>query len=245
MFNFFRQLQPLNLQHIAIIMDGNARFAKYKGISIQDGHLFGTKNIEKIIDHCLKIKLPYLSLYAFSSENWQRPTKEVSYLMQLLEQYLDNNLTKMLEKQVKLLISGNLNKLSPMLCAKINEAVQKTQHNQKLILNVAFSYGARQEIVDATSKIHQDISSGKIDINHLNEDLFASYLYQPQLPDPDLLIRTAGDLRISNFMLWQIAYTELYFINKFWPSFTPSDLDKAIKNFQQRTRNYGTRKKNM
>jgi len=230
-----------NLKHIAIIMDGNARFAKSKGLPLQIGHKMGVENIKNIVDYALQIGLPYLSLYAFSYENWHRPQPEVAYLMELLENYLDTQLNKLLEKNIKLLICGNLNKVNANLQQKIALAVEKSQNNTALTLNIAFSYGGRQEILDAVIKIQQDLSLQKLALSQLNQEVFASYLYQPQIPDPDLLIRTAGDLRISNFFLWQIAYTELYFINKFWPSFSALDLAKAITNFNQRTRKYGGR----
>ena len=229
------------LKHIAIIMDGNARFAKSKGLPLQIGHKMGVENIKNIVDYALQIGLPYLSLYAFSLENWQRPKQEVTYLMELLENYLDNQLNKLLEKNIKLLICGNLNKVSINLQQKIISAVERSQNNNALTLNIAFSYSGRQEILDAVIKIQQDLSLQKLDLSQLNQEVFANYLYQPQIPNPDLLIRTAGDIRISNFFLWQIAYTELYFINKFWPSFSALDLAKAINNFNQRTRKYGTR----
>jgi undecaprenyl diphosphate synthase len=229
------------LKHVAIIMDGNARFAKSKGLPLHVGHKMGVENIKNIVDYSLNIGLPYLSLYAFSSENWYRPPQEVAYLMELLENYLDNQLNKLLEKNIKLLICGNLCKVSANLQQKIALAVEKSQNNTALTLNIAFSYSGRQEILDAIIKIQQDLSLQKLDLSQLNQEIFASYLYQPQIPDPDLLIRTAGDLRISNFFLWQIAYTELYFVNKFWPSFSAIDLAKAITNFNQRTRKYGIR----
>ena len=236
-----KNLDLKDLKHIAIIMDGNARFAKSKGLPLQMGHKMGVENIKNIVDYALQIGLPYLSLYAFSYENWQRPQSEVAYLMELLENYLDNQLNKLLEKNIKLLICGNLNKVSANLQQKIALAVEKSQNNNALTLNIAFSYGGRQEILDAVIKIQQDLSLQKLDLSQLNQEVFASYLYQPQIPNPDLLIRTAGDIRIINFFLWQIAYTELYFINKFWPSFSALDLAKAITNFNQRTRKYGGR----
>jgi len=159
----------------------------------------------------------------------------------LLENYLDNQLNKLLERNIKLLICGNLCKVSANLQQKIALAVEKSKNNTALTLNIAFSYSGRQEILDAIIKIQQDLSVQKLDLSQLNQEIFTNYLYQPQIPDPDLLIRTAGDLRISNFFLWQIAYTELYFVNKFWPSFSALDLAKAIINFNQRTRKYGIR----
>jgi undecaprenyl diphosphate synthase len=210
-------------------------------LPIKVGHKIGSDNVQKIANNCIEIGVKYLTIYAFSSENWYRPPQEVAYLMELLENYLDNQLNKLLEKNIKLLICGNLCKVSANLQQKIALAVEKSQNNTALSLNIAFSYSGRQEILDAIIKIQQDLSLQKLDLSQLNQEIFASYLYQPQIPDPDLLIRTAGDLRISNFFLWQIAYTELYFVNKFWPSFSAIDLAKAITNFNQRTRKYGIR----
>lgn len=227
--------------HIAIIMDGNARYAQKKLLPLKFGHKKGVDNLKKIADCCIEFNIKFLTVYAFSSENWNRPKDEVSYLIDLLKNYLNKDSKELIKHGIKILISGNLAKLDHELTKKIKEVEKLSENNNKLILNVAFSYGARQEIVDTTKKIIIAIKNQEITIDDIDETQFQRFLYQPSIPDPDLLIRTAGDQRISNFLLWQIAYTELYFCNKFWPEFSRQDLLKAIENYKQRERRYGVR----
>jgi undecaprenyl diphosphate synthase len=227
--------------HIAIIMDGNARFAKSKSLPIKIGHKMGANNVQKITDNCIEIGVKYLTIYAFSSENWNRPQEEVKYLMDLLYDYLSKESAELMNRGIKITVSGNLNNVEERLKEKIRQVEELSKNNSKLTLNVAFSYGARQEIVDAVKKIAVAVKNQEIIIDNIDEDLFKKNLYHPEIPDPDLLIRTAGDLRISNFLLWQIAYTELYFSEKFWPEFNKSELLKAINNFNKRERRYGKR----
>jgi len=227
--------------HIAIIMDGNARWASLKKLPLKIGHKKGAENIENIVSASIELGVKFLTIYAFSSENWNRPKDEVEYLMKLLDQYLSDEIKPLTEKGVRILISGNLEKLSDSTKKKISEIENATQDNKVLTLSVAFSYGARQEIVDAVKKIAAQVQEQKINLENINEDLIAKNLYNPQIPNPDLLIRTAGDLRVSNFLLWQIAYSELYFTEKYWPDFSKKDLIAAIENFNQRERRYGTR----
>ncbi len=224
--------------HVAIIMDGNFRWAKAHNLPANMGHKKGVNNIEIIVDACIDFGIKYLTLYAFSSENWDRPVDEVSYLMKLLDEYLDKETQKLHDKGVKILVSGDLTKLPEKTRQKITKIENETKNNNYLVLNVAFSYGARQEIVSAVKKI---ISMPNIDISDINDQMISQNLYQPQIPDPCLLIRTAGDLRISNFLLWQIAYSELYFVDILWPDFSKKDLHQAIINFNQRERRYGKR----
>jgi undecaprenyl diphosphate synthase len=224
-------------RHVAIIMDGNARWAKSKNLPLKLGHKKGSENVQKISEACIEIGVKFLTIYAFSSENWNRPKDEVDYLMKLLEEYLDKETKALIEKGVKILISGNLEKLAESTKHKIKQIEEITKNNSALTLNVAFSYGARQEIVDATKRIiDEKIPSEKID-----ENLLSQKLYRPEIPDPDLLIRTAGDLRISNFLLWQIAYSELFFTEVFWPDFAKKNLLQAIQEFNKRERRYGKR----
>jgi undecaprenyl diphosphate synthase len=232
--------------HLAIIMDGNARWAKSRGLPIQIGHKNGAKNLKKIAENCIDLGVKILSVYAFSTENWDRPKQEVDYLLELLEDYLDQEKEQFIKKNITLVISGNLDRVDTKLRNKITEIANYTTQNnlnkkQNLILNVAFSYGSRQEIVDATKKIIKAIEDKKINIDEIDENLFASNLYQSDFPDPDLLIRTAGDQRLSNFFLWQSAYCELYFTKVFWPDFNKKTLLEAIKNYNQRDRKYGKR----
>jgi len=228
-------------RHIAIIMDGNARWAKKRGLPMQIGHKTGSQNLQKIALDCIELGVKILSVYAFSSENWNRPKAEVSYLLKLLEDYLDNQMQQFLEKKIRLVILGNLEKLDEKLRVKILDLQEITKNNQALTLNVAFSYGSRNEIIDATKKIALAVSNKEINVTEIDENLFAKNLYQPNLPDPDLLIRTAGDLRVSNFFLWQIAYTEFYFSEVFWPDFCKKNLINAIISFNKRERRYGKR----
>jgi len=227
--------------HIAIIMDGNARYAKSKSLPIKVGHKIGADNVQKIADNFIEIGIKYLTIYAFSSENWNRPQEEVKYLMDLLYDYLSKESSQLMNRGIKIVVSGNLECVEDRLKNKIKQVEELSKNNTKLTLNVAFSYGARQEIVDATKKIAVAVKNQEITIESVDENLFKKYLYHPEVPDPDLLIRTAGDLRISNFLLWQIAYTELYFSEKFWPEFNKSELHKAINNFNKRERRYGKR----
>ena len=246
MFKFFSKKSALNSlakipDHIAIIMDGNARYAKSKSLPIKVGHKIGSDNVQKIANNCIEIGVKYLTIYAFSSENWNRPKEEVDYLMSLLYEYLSKESQELIDSGVKIVVSGNLNSVEENLKNKIRQVEELSKNNSKLTLSVAFSYGARQEIVDAVKKIAIAVNNQEIIINDIDEDLFKKHLYHPEIPDPDLLIRTAGDLRISNFLLWQIAYTEFYFSEKFWPEFDKFELIKAINNFNKRERRYGKR----
>ena len=227
--------------HIAIIMDGNARYAKSKSLPIKVGHKIGSDNVQKIANNCIEIGVKYLTIYAFSSENWNRPKEEVDYLMSLLYEYLSKESQELIDSGIKIVVSGNLNSVEEKLKNKIRQVEELSKNNSKLTLSVAFSYGARQEIVDAVKKIAIAVKNQEIIIDDIDEDLFKKHLYHPEIPDPDLLIRTAGDLRISNFLLWQIAYTEFYFSEKFWPEFDKFELLKAINNFNKRERRYGKR----
>lgn len=227
--------------HIAIIMDGNARWAKRRGIPTKAGHKSGSENLQKVAQDCIDLGIKFLTVYAFSSENWNRPLEEVNYLMNLLEEYLDKQTNELAKKGVKIVVSGNLEKVSDSLKKKILQIVENSKDNQSLTLNVAFSYGARQEIVDAVRKISSDVLAQKIQPSEIDEKMFTNNLYHPEIPDPDLMIRTAGDCRISNFLLWQSAYTEFYFTEVFWPDFTKKHLVAAIESFNKRERRYGKR----
>lgn len=228
-------------KHVAIIMDGNARWAKQKNLPLQIGHKKGCENIEKIVDSAIEIGIEFLTIYAFSTENWQRPRDEVNYLMKLLDEYLDNEIKPLIKKDVKIIISGNLEKLNNSTKDKISKTQDLTKNNKKIVLNVAFSYGSRQEITDAVKKIAIKLEEQKISIQEIDENLIAKNLYNPQIPDPELLIRTAGDYRLSNFLLWQISYSELYFTKCLWPDFSRKDLILAIQDFNKRQRRYGRR----
>ncbi len=227
--------------HIAVIMDGNARWAKSRSLPVAMGHKAGSVAIKTLVKSAAEFGVKYLTIYAFSTENWQRPQEEVGYLMLLLKEYLAKEIDELLENGVKIIVSGNLGNVEKSIVKKIREIEEQTKNNQTICLNVAFDYGSRQEIVDGVKKIIVAIEDKKISFDQVSEDLISQNLYQPQMPDPDLLIRTAGELRLSNFLLWQLAYSELYFTEKFWPDFSKEDLYEAILDFNQRKRNYGKR----
>lgn len=226
-------------RHVAIIMDGNGRWAKKRGLPRIAGHSAGVKTISRIVEEALNLGIKILTLYAFSTENWNRPKKEVDSLMRLLEEYLVKKKEGFLKYNIRLNVIGKLSDLPKAVQEGIEELKEKTKENSKLILNLALSYGARPEIIDAVKQIAKDISSGKLNADDVNEQIFSSYLYTANLPDPDLLIRTSGEMRISNFLLWQISYTELYFTSKLWPSFTKKDFLEAIETYQKRARRFG------
>lgn len=244
--SFFKKKQSQSSQitppsHIAIIMDGNSRWAKEKKVPFQVGHKKGSQNVQEVSQACIDLGVKYLTIYAFSSENWDRPESEVKYLMQLLEDYLEKETKPLIEKGVRIIISGDLERLSDSIRDKVNHIQDITKDNQSLTLNVAFSYGARQEIVSAAKNISLAVKEGKITLDDIDEELVSQNLYHSHIPDPDLLIRTAGDYRISNFLLWQIAYSELYFTKVFWPDFNKNHLIEAIADFNKRERRYGKR----
>lgn len=228
-------------KHIAIIMDGNARWAKTRSLPTKFGHKAGSENVKNVAESCIDLGVKNLTIYAFSSENWDRPQEEVKYLMALLDEYLEKETKALIEKNIRIIVSGDLSKVAQTTKNKIAEIEEKTKNNNALTLNVAFSYGSRQEIVDATKKIAKAISEKKVVVDEINEEFFSQNLYRPEMPDPDLLIRTAGDLRLSNFLLWQLAYAEFYFTKVYWPDFGKKDLTKAISEFNKRERRYGKR----
>jgi undecaprenyl diphosphate synthase len=228
-------------RHIAIIMDGNGRWATNRGLPRGYGHNRGVRTVERIIDLCLDLKVEFLTLYTFSTENWRRPQKEVDFLMKTLEENIENNLSKLTEdKNIRLRVLGQWQKLPGELPQKIEEIIRKTENFKDLNLSLAINYGSRQEILKAVTDIADDISSAKIKSQDIDQPLLESYLYTSDIPDPDLLIRTAGEYRLSNYLLWQIAYTEFYFTKKFWPDFGKVDFFRAIASYNKRRRKYGT-----
>ncbi len=221
--------------HLAIIMDGNARWAKKQKKIKEQGHQAGLQILKKIISYAEDIGVNYITLFAFSSENWHRPKDEVSYLIRLIDVYLKKELNNLHKNGVKIKVIGNLDKLSDSYKKSIKNAEEKTKNNSNIVANIAFSYGSRQEIIDAVKKIPADCAS------NITEEEFSKYLYSPDMPDVDLLIRTGGKYRISNFLLWQAAYAELYFTDTLWPDFTTDDIDLAIEDFNTRKRSFGRR----
>lgn len=226
-------------KHIAIIMDGNRRWAKEKGIDTKLGHKAGAETLEKIASYANEIGLKYLTVYAFSTENWKRTKEEVGALMILLRNYLDKFLNRESLRNIRIRVLGNIDNLDNGLKTSINKIVEKSKNNTGLTLNIAFNYGGRDEIVRAVKNISKQVKEDKIDINDIDEDLITNSLYTTGEPDPDLLIRPGGELRISNFLLWQLAYTEFLFVDKYWPDFNEDDLLKAIHIFETRNRKFG------
>ena len=225
--------------HIAIIMDGNGRWAKEKGLPRIAGHKEGINSVRDITKICGELGVDYLTLYTFSTENWNRPKKEVNALMSLLLSTIKIEVKELHKNNVKFSTIGDLSFLPKNTESGLNEGIDLTKNNTGLNLVLALNYGSRQEIIDSVIGIVNKVKSGEIDIDLIDETLFSSFLYTKNFPDPDLLIRTSGELRISNFLLWQCAYTEMYLTNTYWPSFREEDLFSAILDFQNRERRYG------
>jgi undecaprenyl diphosphate synthase len=226
-------------KHLAIIMDGNGRWAIERGLPRTSGHKEGAKAVRRIINDCISLKIPTLTLYAFSTENWKRPKSEVLYLINLFKNVLIEEKEHLINNRIKVNFLGRSNFLPKSLIEKMQEIKNATNKNSVLSLNIAINYGGRAEIVDAIKKIASKIVNKKLSIDEIDENTVKENLYIKQLPDPDLLIRTGNEMRISNFMLWQIAYTELYVSSVYWPDFDRNKLMEAISNFQKRTRKYG------
>ena len=223
------------IKHIAIIMDGNGRWAEARGLSRSEGHLAGARNISKVVDAATEMGIESLTLYAFSPENWKRPEPEVTALMQILKEFAVSELPAMMKNGVRLRTIGRTADLPLASRTALLKAIDLTKNNTGLTINIALSYGGRAEIVDAVNKILKERKSDA----PMTEDEFRNYLYLPDMPDPDLMIRTGGNLRISNFLLWQLSYAELYVTDTYWPDFSAEDLRKAIEAFDGRERRFG------
>ena len=226
-------------KHVSIIMDGNGRWAKSNGLSKIEGHQAGAKSARHIINAAKKHKVRYLTLYTFSSENWNRPTDEVSYLMDLVQFYIQTEAKSLAENGIRLRVIGDLSKVSKELAQSIYSITENTKNNSGLDVIVAFSYGGRSEILMAAKRLARSYMDGEVELDNIDVDEFGKFLYTSGIPDPDLLIRTSGEMRISNFLLWQSAYTEFYFTNKFWPDFNEEDFNLALAEFANRERRYG------
>ncbi len=235
-FGLSKEVLP---KHIAIIMDGNGRWAQKRHLPRAMGHRAGIAALKEIVRTCSEQEIKVLTLYAFSTENWKRPADEVNYLMNLLVEYVEKEIDELHRNQVQIRLAGELKGLPEKCQRAIQGALDKTGNNTGLILNLAMNYGGRAEIVSAVKRIAQKVQQKEISVQHINEDLISENLYTAGLPDPDLLIRTAGDIRISNFLLWQLAYTEMAFVDVFWPEFTPKHLEKIVQAYAQRDRRYG------
>ena len=226
-------------RHIAIIMDGNRRWARAKGKDASYGHKAGAQTLEKIVRYANKIGLEYITVYAFSTENWKRAEDEVSALMLLLQTYLDDYSKRADTENIRVKILGNISALSEGMQKSIAKTVGRTQNNTGITFNIALNYGGRDEIIKAIKKIAEDVKNEKIGIEDIDEELVSNNLYTKGMPDPDLLIRTSGELRLSNCLPWQLVYSEFLFIDKNWPDFTEQDLDDAILEYEKRTRKFG------
>jgi undecaprenyl diphosphate synthase len=222
-------------QHVAIIMDGNGRWAQERGLSRQAGHRAGTENIRRVIETLARYQVPVLTLFAFSTENWVRPKREVNALIRLISHFIDGELKALNENGVRLRHLGSLEPLSPQLQRRVEDAMDLTKDNDRITVNVAFNYGGRQEIVDAVRRIVED----GVPAEKINDELFSSYLYTAGLPDADLVIRTAGEMRLSNFLLWQSAFAEYYATPVYWPDFGTVEIERALTAFSQRERRFG------
>ena len=229
------------LNHIAIIMDGNGRWAKQRGLKPIDGHKAGEKTVRRVMDLAEEFGIKYITLYAFSTENWNRSVEEISGLMSLLGSAIDNNLRELDEKGVRIRIMGDISKIPLLTRRKLKKAVKKTENNERSQLLIALNYGGRTEITDAAKKIASEVLEGKLKPSQINEKVFARHLYVPDVPDPDLMIRTSGEYRISNFLLWELSYSELWFTDTLWPDFDRDDFEQAVNAFYGRERRYGGR----
>ncbi len=225
--------------HVAIIMDGNGRWAKERGLPRVAGHSGGVESVREVVEGCGEIGVKVLTLYAFSQENWKRPAWEISALMKLLMRTIHNELENLNKQNVRLTTIGHIEHLPPETHAQLVKAVESTKNNNGFQLNLALSYSSRTEILDAVRSVADDAQKKKISLNDLDEKLFGEYLYTRDLPEPDLMIRTSGEYRISNFLLWQIAYAELYITDIFWPDFRKQHLYAAIMDYQKRERRFG------
>lgn len=232
-------MENSDIKHIAIIMDGNRRWAKSHNLDTKLGHKKGAEVLETISRYCNKIGLEYLTVYAFSTENWKRTKEEVGAIMLILQMYLDRFLKTADLDNIKLRILGDIDGVPEELRKKMIQMEEKTKDNTGLNLNIAFNYGGRAEIVRATQRIAQDVLDGKMEIKDINEDTISNNLYTCGQSDPDLVIRTSGELRMSNFLPWQITYSEFLFLDKYWPDFTSEDIDNAINEYNNRYRRIG------
>ncbi len=228
-------------RHVAIIMDGNGRWAKRHGLERVEGHYAGAVAVKNLLLYLKETEIQYMTLYAFSTENWKRSKEEVDALMELLAEFIDANFHLLMENNVRLLVTGRIEGLPEKAREKLKDAIRKSSGNTDKTVILALNYGGRAEIADAAKKIAQKVKNGEISPEDIDEKLFAQNLYLPEVPDPDLLIRTSGELRLSNFLLWELSYSEIYVTDIYWPDFGLAELNKAIEAFQKRNRRFGGR----
>jgi undecaprenyl diphosphate synthase len=233
-------IDPARLpQHVAIIMDGNGRWAEQRGLSRLHGHRVGKDSVRAVVESARKLGIRYLSLFAFSTENWNRPPKEVDALMQLLRRYLASELDKMMKHEIRLVAVGSLRRLPPAVREALRSAVASTRNNTGMTVVLAVSYGGRDEITDAVRRLARKVKKGAIEPDAITQDVFRRHLATKDIPDPDLLVRTSGEMRVSNFFLWQLAYTEIYVTETLWPDFREREFEEALGFFEQRQRRFG------
>ena len=235
---FNQEIMP---NHIAIIMDGNRRWAKSKNLPVKMGHKQGAETLKKVVRYANKKGIKYMTVYAFSTENWKRSEEEVSALMNLLENYLDEFAKEADVENIVIRVLGSMKELSSKLQKKIEETVERTKSNTGIVFNIALNYGGRAEILKAVKEIAIDYKNENIKLEDIDEEIFAKHLYTECSPDPDLLIRTSGEIRLSNFLPWQTVYTEFVFLDKLWPDFSEKDLDEAIEIYKKRNRKFGAK----
>jgi undecaprenyl diphosphate synthase len=235
----FSQSTDVIPRHIAIIMDGNGRWAKRRGLPRVAGHKKGVETVREIVETCAQLGVEFLTIYTFSTENWKRPKNEVSTLMRLIVRSLQSETNDLNENNIRLNTIGNINALPAEVCSELNQAIEKTKNNDKLCLSLALSYSGRWELTEAVKSISDLYKNGKVSIDEINEELVSKHLSTNDMPDPDLLIRSGGEFRISNFLLWQIAYAEIYVTKVLWPEFRYTKLIEAIKDYQKRERRFG------
>jgi undecaprenyl diphosphate synthase len=235
-----KSIDPKNLpKHVAVIMDGNGRWAKKKGMNRVYGHEKGAEAVRRIVRASREVGIRWLTLYAFSEENWKRPKREIKALMTLLQRFLKSELEEMIDNGIRLQAIGRIEKLSEDTRKILEETMEKTSRNKDMVLTLALSYGGRQEILDAVMKIASRVRKGELHVKEISEQIIADSLYTAYMPDPDLLIRTSGEYRVSNFFLWQMAYTEMYITPTLWPDFQKDEFLAAIEDFRRRERRFG------
>ena len=232
-------------KHISIILDGNRRWAKKRSLPTLQGHTEGARNLERIAVYCDKIRVKYLTVYAFSTENWNREKEEVDYLMKLMTKYIKDFDRKFKNSNARIRLTGDIKRLPEDLQESIRKIEEKTKNNEGLTLNLCINYGGREEIVNATKVIAEKVKNGEIDISEINEGMISKNLRTGEIPDPDLFIRPGGEIRLSGFLLWQSSYSELYFAEPLWPDFDEKELDKAIDVFNNRTRRFRKIRRNI
>jgi len=234
-------MEELLPKHIAIIMDGNRRWARQRNLPVKLGHKEGAETLKKVVRYANKRGIKYITVYAFSTENWKREKEEVDSLMALLEYYLDQFTKEADTENLVIKVIGRRKELSENLLKKIDDAVERTKENTGTIFTIALNYGGRDEIVNAIKNIAEDVRNNKLNKDEINEKIISDYLYTKNMPDPDLMIRTSGELRTSNFLPWQLVYSEFLFLDKLWPEFSEEDLENAIKVFAKRNRKFGAK----